>query len=93
LPIVFDGDVLFELSPLLLNAHGSSKMQGMDRKNDGHAWCKVITTNIENNFGLSFKKIRCLGHLHCVQDDLKTLCTLLLAMKPFGVVRAFIFQL
>ncbi len=41
----------------------------MDKKNDGHACCKVITTNIKNNFWLSFKKTRCLGHLRCVQDD------------------------
>jgi hypothetical protein len=67
--IVFDGDVLFELPPLLPNAYGSSKMHGMDRKNNGHAWCKVITTNIKNSFGLTFKKIHCLGHLCCVQDD------------------------
>jgi hypothetical protein len=26
LPTIFYGDVLFELSPLLLNVHGSSKM-------------------------------------------------------------------
>jgi hypothetical protein len=43
---IFDGDVLFELLPMLPNAHGSLKMQGMDRKYDGHAWCIVITTNI-----------------------------------------------
>jgi hypothetical protein len=63
---IFGGDVLFELSPLLPNANNSSKMQGMDKKNDGHAWCKVITTNIKNSFGPSFRKIHCLGHLHCV---------------------------
>jgi hypothetical protein len=45
--IVFDGDVLFELLPLFPNVHGSSKMHGMDRKNNGHIWCKVITTNIK----------------------------------------------
>jgi hypothetical protein len=44
-------------------------MQGMDRKYHGHAWCKVITTNIKNSSGLSFKKACYLGHLHCVQDD------------------------
>ncbi len=66
---VFYGDVLFELLSLLPNFHGFSKMQGMDRKKDGHAQCKVITTNIKNNFGLNFKKTCCLGHLCCVQDD------------------------
>jgi hypothetical protein len=38
LSTIFDGDVLFELPPLLLNAHNFSKMQGMDKKNDGHVW-------------------------------------------------------
>jgi hypothetical protein len=66
LPTLFDGDALFELLPLLPKVHGSSKMQGMDRKNDGDAWCKVITTNIKNSFGLNFRKIHYLGHLHRV---------------------------
>jgi hypothetical protein len=50
-------------------AHMPSQMQGMDRKYDGHAWCKVITTNIKNSFVFSFGKVCCLGHLRCVQDD------------------------
>ncbi len=40
----------------------------MDRKYDGHAWSKVITTNINNSFGLSFRKVHCLGHLRCLHD-------------------------
>jgi hypothetical protein len=44
-------------------------MQGMDRKYDGHAWSKVITTNIKNNFGLSFRKVHCLGHLCYAKMD------------------------
>ncbi len=43
-------------------------MQGMDRKHDGHAWCKVKMTNINNDFNLNFRKACCLGHLQC-QDD------------------------
>jgi hypothetical protein len=38
-------------------------------KYDGHAWCKSVTTNIKNLFGLSFRKVHCLGHSWCVQDD------------------------
>jgi hypothetical protein len=44
-------------------------MQGMDRKYDGHAWSKVITTNIKHSFGLNFKKVYCLGHLRYVKWD------------------------
>jgi hypothetical protein len=29
----------------------------------------VITTNINNSFGLSFKKARCLGHLRCLANE------------------------
>jgi hypothetical protein len=45
------------------------QMQGMDEKYDGHAWCKLITTNTKNSFGLSFWKARRLGHLCYVQND------------------------
>jgi hypothetical protein len=44
-------------------------MQGMDKKYDGHAWLKVIITNIKNSFGLNFKKAHCLGHLRYVKMD------------------------
>jgi hypothetical protein len=37
LAIAFDGDVLFEISPLFLNVHNPSQMQGIDRKYDDHA--------------------------------------------------------
>ncbi len=66
LPTIFDGDALFKFPLVLPNAHGFLKMHGMDKKYDGHAWCKVIMTNIKNNFGLKFRKIYWLGHLHCV---------------------------
>jgi hypothetical protein len=75
LPIIFDGD-MFELLPIHSNAHNPSQMQNMDRKDNGHAWNKLVTTNIKNSFGLSFKKARCLGHLWCVQDDCEnSLCS------------------
>jgi hypothetical protein len=28
-----------------------------------------LSTNIKNNFGLNFKKARCMGHLQCLHDD------------------------
>ncbi len=54
---------------MLLITNKPLQMQGMDRKYDGHPWCKVITTNIKNNFGLSFQKAHCLGHLRCLHND------------------------
>jgi hypothetical protein len=35
-PTLFNGDVTFELLPVLANIHNSSQMQSMDRKYDGH---------------------------------------------------------
>jgi hypothetical protein len=55
LPIAFNGDVLFELLPMISIIHNDSQMPFMDRKYDGHAWCKLVTTNIKNSFGLSFR--------------------------------------
>ncbi len=66
---IFNGDVFFKLPFVLSTTHKPLQIQGMDRKYDGHAWCKVITTHIKNNFGLNFRKARCLGHLWCLHDD------------------------
>jgi hypothetical protein len=56
IPTTFDGDVLFEL-PTINNPDGHfGQMQGMDRKYDDHFWCKVKTTNIKNDFNLTFRK-------------------------------------
>jgi hypothetical protein len=68
-PTTFNGDILFELPPLFPNNPSSIQMQGMAKNYDGHTWSKVITTNNKNNFGLSFRKACCLGHLHCVKID------------------------
>jgi hypothetical protein len=37
----------------------------MDKRYDGHVWTKTITTNITNEFGLSFRSSACVGHLRC----------------------------
>ncbi len=63
LPIIFDGDILFKLPPIHSNAYSFSQMQGMDRKYNGHAWSKLVITNIKNSFGFSVKKAYYLGHL------------------------------
>ncbi len=57
IPTTFDGDVLFEL-PLINNLDDHcGQMQGMDRKYNGHFWCKVKTTNIKNYFNYIFRSI------------------------------------
>jgi hypothetical protein len=67
LPALFDGDVIFELPPVGHTASRSQakSMQGMDKRYDGHVWTKTITTNITNEFGLSFRSSACVGHLRC----------------------------
>jgi hypothetical protein len=55
LPITFNNDIIFEFPPIRLPTGHFGQMQGMDRKYNGHAWCKVKTSNIKNNFGLGFR--------------------------------------
>jgi len=61
----FDGDVLFVLSLVTLGVPNmySCSMDGMDKMCDGHPWCTTKTTNIQNDFGLSFRRSTCTGHL------------------------------
>jgi hypothetical protein len=63
LPAVFDGAVIFELPPAGHTAVRSQakSMQGMDKRYDGHVWTKTITTNITNDFGLSFRSSACVA--------------------------------
>jgi len=69
LPITFNDDIIFEFLPIcFLTAH-FRQMQGMDRKYDGHVWCKLKTSNIKINFGLEFWSNQCLGHLCRLNDS------------------------
>ena len=67
LPVEFNGNVVFELSPLsVVKEGGVARLDGMDRKFDGHAWIKTTTTNIvDPSQLLSFKYVKCMGHLRC----------------------------
>ncbi len=68
LPTSFDMNVCGSFLPLV---SGLSTLEGMplnlnqvqDFFLEYFAWCKVITTNIKNCFGLSFKTTCCLAHL------------------------------
>ena len=66
----FNGDVLFLLPPVALkvpSTYGHS-MDGMDEMCDGHPLCTTKITNIQNNFGLSFRRSTCTGYLQCPND-------------------------
>jgi hypothetical protein len=71
LPSSFNGDVFFILPPIktgIPDAYGKA-MDGMDKIYDGHAWCRTKTTNIQNEFGLTFRRSSCVGHLQCPNDS------------------------
>ena len=53
---------------------GLSRLDGMDRKRDGHVWTETTTTNISDPSGtLAFKYVKCLGHLRCDNIDCRCL--------------------
>jgi hypothetical protein len=67
LPPSFDGDVIFILPPInidVLSTYGRS-MDGMDKMCDRHPWYTTTTTNIQNDFELSFRHFSCADHLQC----------------------------
>jgi hypothetical protein len=67
LPPRYDRDVIFEFPPL--GDHGQNtkakQLRGMDKRYDGHAWSRTITSNIQNDLKLLFRISSCLGHLRC----------------------------
>ena len=67
LPSVFDGDIIFEFPPIgRESSHSHARfMFGMDKRFDGHAWCRTKTSNISNDLGLTFRSSCCVGHLRC----------------------------
>ena len=58
---------MFKLPPLsTMKGGGATMLEGMDRRRDGHAWMETTTINISDPDGqLSFRYIKCLGHLRC----------------------------
>jgi len=71
LPSNFDGNIVFELPPLVASfvPSASGNLHGMDKRFDGHAWCRTMTSNIHNNDGLKFRKSSYIGHLVCNNSD------------------------
>jgi hypothetical protein len=44
-------------------------MHGMDKRHDGHAWTKTVTSNIKSDMSLTFHTSTCIGHLRCENQD------------------------
>jgi hypothetical protein len=68
LPPTFNGDVLFEL-PLVDTSGPFHMMHGMDKRHDGHAWTKAVTSNIKSDMSLTVRTSTCIGHLCCENQD------------------------
>jgi hypothetical protein len=70
LPPSYNGDVIFELPPSRVSASTSKNtMDGMDKRFDGHTWCRTITSNIHNSQSLTFRKSSCIGQLICNNEN------------------------
>jgi hypothetical protein len=66
LPPSYNSNVIFELPQSHVFASASKNtMDGMDKRFDGHTWCRTITSNIHNNQGLTFRKSLYVGQLVC----------------------------
>jgi hypothetical protein len=68
LPPNFNRDVLFEL-PLVDTLGPFHMMHGMDKRHNGHAWTKTVTSNIKSDTSLTFHTSTCIGHLLCENQD------------------------
>jgi hypothetical protein len=84
LPITFNDNIIFEMSPICLPIGHFGQMQGMDRKYNGHAWCKVKTSNIKNDFGLGFRNIGAWGTCIVIMILTSISSVLLFEMKYVG---------
>jgi hypothetical protein len=64
LPPSYHGDIIFELLPSCVSASTfKNTMDGMDKRFDGHTWCRTITSNIHNSQSLTFRKSLYVGQL------------------------------
>jgi hypothetical protein len=62
-PSTFNGDVLFELP--LVDTSGFQRytklMHRMDKRHDGHAWTKTVTSHIKSDMSLTFCTSTCIA--------------------------------
>ena len=66
LPPTYDSsDAIFELP----SSSAARNLEGMDKRSDGHPWCKLVTTNIHNSDNLKFRKSFYVGHLICENSE------------------------
>lgn len=68
-PLFYDEGVVFELLPRPERCAQvySGNIGGMGKEYDEYT--KTMTSNISNNFNLSFQKSTCTNHLQCSNED------------------------
>lgn len=71
IPEIYNGNVVFELPPLLNPLH--SKMFGMEQSHDGHVWTKPAPTHVK--FQGVVRKSSCGGAFECVNPLCGSLAT------------------
>ena len=70
LPQQYDGNVVFEFPPAIsVLGDVASQMEEMERKHNGHPWCKIFTTNIKNDVDLIFRKSLCASKFECQENE------------------------
>ena len=71
LPPIYNGDAIFELPPCRPSSSSSiaKNLEGMNKRSDGHPWCKLVTMNIHNSDNLKFCKSFCASHLICENSE------------------------
>jgi hypothetical protein len=71
LPCQYNENAIFELLTVVEPKDGAiGRLDGMDRKYDGHAWTETQTTNLSTvRSELLFKYMKCLGHLRCLNSE------------------------
>jgi hypothetical protein len=71
LPRQYNGDAIFEFPAIVAPKDGAvGRLDGMDRKFDGHAWTETQTTNLSSSkLDLSFKYVKYMGHLRCMNEE------------------------
>lgn len=73
LPIVYNGNMIFELLPALGLSIKGIGLKDMDHANNGYSWAtRLLTTSARTpRMDYSFRKVSCVGSIECRFDNCK----------------------
>jgi len=70
LPPKYDGNIVFELPPVVGSCKKGLRLQGMDRANDCYFWNRIAPTTVKVPTKLyEFGMVKCLGALECQNNQ------------------------